>query len=215
MGVWILHPCMLEGFIMFMLSLMQPSGLYELEKDSLEAISAQLLQMIQMKSYHLYTHSVQVSNYAVSIAAKMGLPLNEIEQIRHAALLHDVGLLMIPNAMIQKAPYLNKQEMSKYKQHAASGANMIENYPCCQQILSYIRYHHEKWDGSGYPKHLRGPNIPLGARVIAVADYYDSTVNPSTEFWAKTKAKAKEELFSASGSLFDPDVVKAFIDVLG
>ena len=113
---------------MFMLSLMQPSGLYELEKDSLEAISAQLLQMIQMKSYHLYTHSVQVSNYAVSIAAKMGLPLNEIEQIRHAALLHDVGLLMIPNAMIQKAPYLNKQEMSKYKQHAASGANMIENY---------------------------------------------------------------------------------------
>ena len=183
---------------MFMLSLMQPSGLYELEKDSLEAISAQLLQMIQMKSYHLYTHSVQVSNYAVSIAAKMGLPLNEIEQIRHAALLHDVGLLMIPNAMIQKAPYLNKQEMSKYK-----------------QILSYIRYHHEKWDGSGYPKHLRGANIPLGARIIAVADYYDSTVNPSTEFWAKTKAKAKEELFSASGSLFDPDVVKAFIDVLG
>ena len=182
---------------MFMLSLMQPSGLYELEKYSLEAISAQLLQMIQMKSYHLYTHSIQVSNYAVSIAAKMGLPLNEIEQIRHAALLHDVGLLMVPNALIQKSPYLNKQEMSKYKQHAASGANMIENYPCCQQILPYIRYHHEKWDGSGYP------------------DYYDTTVNPSTEFWAKTKAKAKEELFSASGSLFDPDVVKAFIDVLG
>ena len=180
-----------------MLSLMQPSGLYELEKDSLEAISAQLLQMIQMKSYHLYTHSIQVSNYAVSIAAKMGLPLNEIEQIRHAALLHDVGLLMVPNALIQKSPYLNKQEMSKYKQHAASG------------------YHHEKWDGSGYPKHLRGANIPLGARIIAVADYYDTTVNPSTEFWAKTKAKAKEELFSASGSLFDPDVVKAFIDVLG
>ncbi|MDU6960067.1 MAG: HD domain-containing protein, partial [Veillonella dispar] len=101
---------------MFMLSLMQPSGLYELEKDSLEAISAQLLQMIQMKSYHLYTHSIQVSNYAVSIAAKMGLPLNEIEQIRHAALLHDVGLLMVPNALIQKSPYLNKQEMSKYKQ---------------------------------------------------------------------------------------------------
>ena len=229
---------------MFMLSLMQPSGLYELEKDSLEAISAQLLQMIQMKSYHLYTHSIQVSNYAVSIAAKMGLPLNEIEQIRHAALLHDVGLLMVPNALIQKSPYLNKQEMSKYKQHAASGANMIENYPCCQQIMKLhttlgakalqkiideikeenkflniakdmAHYHHEKWDGSGYPKHLRGANIPLGARIIAVADYYDTTVNPSTEFWAKTKAKAKEELFSASGSLFDPDVVKAFIDVLG
>ena len=114
-GLYQMFCTLVRGVIMFMLSLMQPSGLYELEKDSLEAISAQLLQMIQMKSYHLYTHSIQVSNYAVSIAAKMGLPLNEIEQIRHAALLHDVGLLMVPNALIQKSPYLNKQEMSKYK----------------------------------------------------------------------------------------------------
>ncbi len=200
---------------MFMLSLMQPSGLYELEQDSLEAISAQLLQMVQIKNYHLYTHSLQVANYSVSIAAKLGLPYNEIEQIRHAALLHDIGLLTIPNAVLQKAPYLNRQELSKYKQHASSGANMIENYPCCQQLLPYIRYHHERWDGTGYPKHLRGANIPLGARIIAVSDYYDSIINPSTEFWAKTKKDAKQELFSASGILFDPDIVKAFIEVLG
>ncbi len=198
-----------------MLSLMQPSGLYELEQDSLEAISAQLLQMVQIKNYHLYTHSLQVANYSVSIAAKLGLPYNEIEQIRHAALLHDIGLLTIPNAVLQKAPYLNRQELSKYKQHASSGANMIENYPCCQQLLPYIRYHHERWDGTGYPKHLRGANIPLGARIIAVSDYYDSIINPSTEFWAKTKKDAKQELFSASGILFDPDIVKAFIEVLG
>lgn len=194
---------------------MQPSGLYELEKDSLEAVSAQLLQMLQMKNYHLYTHSLQVANYAVSIAAKLGLPLNEIEQIRHAAFLHDLGLLTIPNAVLQKVPYLNRQELSKYKQASANGANMIENYPCCQQILPYIRYHHERWDGTGYPKHLRGANIPLGARIIAVADYYDTIINPSTESWAKSKKDAKQELFSASGILFDPDVVKAFIDVLG
>lgn len=200
---------------MFMLSLMQPSGLYELEQDSLEAISAQLLQMIQMKNQHLYTHSLQVANYAVSIAAKLGLPYNEIEQIRHAALLHDVGLLIIPNALLQKAPYLNRQELAKYKQHPVNGANMIENYPCCQQLLPYIRYHHERWDGAGYPKHLRGANIPLGARIIAVADYYDSVINPSSECWVKTKKEAIQELFSASGILFDPDIVKAFITVLG
>ena len=200
---------------MFMLSLMQPSGLYELEKDSLEAISAQLLQMIQMKSYHLYTHSVQVSNYAVSIAAKMGLPLNEIEQIRHAALLHDVGLLMIPNAMIQKAPYLNKQEMSKYKQHAASGANMIENYPCCQPIIPYIKYHHERWDGTGFPKHLRGANIPLGARIIGIADYYVTAIDPASDTTLQPRSEIKQELFRHSGTQFDPDVVKAFIEILG
>lgn len=200
---------------MFMLSLMQPSGLYEQEKDSLEAISAQLLQMIQIKSHHLYTHSLQVANYAVSIAAKLGLPYNEIEQIRHAALLHDLGLLTIPNSVLQKVPYLNRQELARYKQHPMNAANMIENYPCCQQILPYIRYHHERWNGTGYPKHLQAANIPLGARIIAVADYYDTIVNPSTEFWAKTKNDAKQELFSASGVLFDPDVIKAFIAVLG
>lgn len=194
---------------------MQPSGLYELEQDSLEAISAQLLQMIQVKNYHLYTHSLQVANYAVSIAAKIGLPCNEIEQIRHAALLHDVGLLAIPNAVLQKIPYLNRQELSRYRQHPSSGVNMIENYPCCQQIIPYIRYHHERWDGSGYPKHLQGANIPMGARIIAISDYYDSIINPSTEYWAKTKKEAKQELFSASGILFDPDIVKAFIDTLG
>lgn len=200
---------------MFMLSLMQPSGLYELEKESLEAISSQLLGMLQIKSQYLYNHSLQVANYSISIAAKMGLPLNEIEQIRHAAYLHDIGLLTVPTLMIQKAPYLNKQELSKYKYHTQAGANMLENYPCCQEIIKHILYHHERWNGTGYPKHLRGDNIPLGARIIAVADYYDSNVNPCTEYWAKTKSAAKEELFSASGTLFDPSVVKAFIEVLG
>ena len=81
--------------------------------------------------------------------------------------------------------------------------------------VPYIRYHHEHWDGSGFPKHLRGANIPLGARIIAVADYYDMIINPSAEFWAKTKKQAVRELFSASGLLFDPEVVKAFIETLG
>jgi len=197
-----------------MLSLMQPSGLYELEKDSLEAISAQLLQMIQMKSYHLYTHSIQVSNYAVSIAAKMGLPLNEIEQIRHAALLHDVGLLMVPNALIQKSPYLNKQEMSKYKQHAASGANMIENYPCCQQILPYIRYHHEKWDGSGYPKGLKGKGIPMSARIFSLVDVYDTLTRDKCYRDAYTHDEAIEIIKEESGKSFDPGIVDIFLKIL-
>lgn len=200
---------------MFMLSLMQPSGLYELEKDSLEAISAQLLQMIRMKSYELYTHSINVANHSVSIAAKLGLPANEIEQIRHGALLHNLGLIMMPSAVLKKAPFFNRQELSKYRQHPANGANMIENYPCCQSIIPYIRYHHERWDGSGFPKHLCGSNIPLGARIIAIADYYDSAINPSTESWSKSKKTAKQELFSGSGIYFDPDLVKAFIEIIG
>lgn len=200
---------------MFMMSLNQSAGIGSEERESLDAITADLLQFIQLKSHRLYMHSLQVANYSVSIAAKLALPKSEIEQIKHAALLHDVGLLFVSNTLLAKIPYLNRSEKAMYKRHAAAGGNMIENIPCCQDIIPYIVYHHERWDGSGFPKHLRGANIPLGARIIAVADYYDTIINPSTEFWAKTKTQAVRELFSASGLLFDPEIVKAFIETLG
>lgn len=200
---------------MFMMSLNQSAGIGSEERESLDAITADLLQFIQLKSHRLYMHSLQVANYSVSVAAKLALPKSEIEQIKHAALLHDVGLLFVSNTLLAKIPYLNRSEKAMYKRHAAAGGNMIENIPCCQDIIPYIVYHHERWDGSGFPKHLHGANIPLGARIIAVADYYDTIINPSTEFWAKTKTQAVRELFSASGLLFDPEIVKAFIETLG
>lgn len=202
---------------MYMVSLNQAAGIAREEMTSLDGITAELLNFIQLKSQRLYMHSLQVANYSVSIAAKLMLPKSEIEQIKYAALLHDVGLLVVSNTLLVKIPYLNRSEMAQYKRHAAAGGNMLESIPCCQDIVPYIRYHHEHWDGSGFPKHLRGANIPLGARVIAVADYYDMIINPSTEFWAKTKKQAVRELFSSSGLLFDPEVVKeeAFIEILG
>lgn len=200
---------------MYMVSLNQAAGIAREEMTSLDGITAELLNSIQLKSQRLYMHSLQVANYSVSIAAKLMLPKSEIEQIKYAALLHDVGLLVVSNTLLVKIPYLNRSEMAQYKRHAAAGGNMLESIPCCQDIVPYIRYHHEHWDGSGFPKHLRGANIPLGARVIAVADYYDMIINPSTEFWAKTKKQAVRELFSSSGLLFDPEVVKAFIEILG
>lgn len=200
---------------MYMVSLNQAAGIASEEMTSLDGITAELLNFIQLKSQRLYMHSLQVANYSVSIAAKLMLPKSEIEQIKYAALLHDVGLLVVSNTLLVKIPYLNRSEMAQYKRHAAAGGNMLESIPCCQDIVPYIRYHHEHWDGSGFPKHLRGANIPLGARIIAVADYYDMIINPSTEFWAKTKKQAVRELFSSSGLLFDPEVVKAFIEILG
>ena len=200
---------------MFMLSLMQSAGVDPIDKESLDGITADLLHLLQLKSQRLYLHSLQVANYSVSIAAKLGLPHSEIEQIQHAALLHDVGLLFVSNTLLSKMPYLNTRENASYKRHATAGSNILENIPCCQDIIPYIRYHHERWDGSGYPKHLHAANIPFGARIIAVADYYDLIINPSTEFWAKTKQQAVRELFSASGILFDPEIIKAFIETLG
>ena len=83
-------------------------------------------------------HSLQVANYSVSIAAKLMLPKSEIEQIKYAALLHDVGLLVVSNTLLVKIPYLNRSEMAQYKRHAAAGGNMLESIPCCQDIVPYI-----------------------------------------------------------------------------
>ena len=200
---------------MFMLSLMQESRAYEQDTSSLASITAQLLQMIHMKSQTLYTHSVQVANYSVAIAAKLGLPKGEIELIRQAAYLHDLGLICLPSTLLMKFPYLNRQELSKYKQHPVFGASMIENYPVCQPIIPYIKYHHERWDGTGFPTHVRGANIPLGARIIGIADYYVTSIDPSSDTTLQPRSQIKQDLFRHSGTMFDPDIVKAFIEILG
>lgn len=200
---------------MYMLTLMQSPELYEEIGAEVQAILTQLLRLLELKSTNLCLHSQQVANYAVSIAAKMRLPRAELERIRIAAMLHDIGHLTVPNTVLTKVPYLSKREMSVFKNHCNAGSCMLENIPSCQEITPYIRFHHERFDGKGYPKRLKGVNIPLGARIIAVANDYDRSINPCTENWVKTKPDAIRELNNQSGTAFDPEVVRAFIEALG
>jgi len=170
------------------------------------------LELLKRKSEFLYLHSQQVANYAASVAAKLGLSRKEINIIRTAALMHDIGLLSVPNNILNKFPYLNARELAQYKRHCVAGCSMLENMEEFASIIGLIHSHHEKWDGTGYPKRLKGVNIPLGARILAVADYYDSVINPCTTQWQKSHPEALQELLSEMGTSFDPEVVKAFID---
>jgi len=172
------------------------------------------LELLQRKSEVLYLHSQQVANYAASVAAKLGLSRKEIGIIRTAALLHDIGLLSVPNSIMYKFPYLSTRELAQYKRHCVAGCSMLENMEEFAGIIDLIRCHHEKWDGTGYPKRLKGVNIPLGARIIAVADYYDSVINPSYTQWQKSHQEALQELLSAMGTAFDPEIVKAFMEAV-
>lgn len=169
------------------------------------------LKMLQHKNKALYMHSQQVANYAASIAAKLGLPPAEVSCIKTAALLHDIGSLSVPNMILMKAPYLSTREMSIYKRHCQAGASMLENIQGFSHIIPIIHAHHEKWDGTGYPKRLKGVNIPLGARIISVADHYDKFINPCTQQWQKTHSEAIIELQNKAGLDFNPNVVKAFM----
>lgn len=200
---------------MYMLTLMQSPELYEEIGTEVQAILTQLLRLLELKSPNLYLHSQQVANYAVSIGAKMRLPRAELERIRLGAMLHDIGHLTVPNTVLAKMPYLSQRELSAFKNHCNAGSCMLENIPSCQEIIPYIRFHHERFDGKGYPKRLKGVNIPLGARIIAVANDYDRYINPCTQNWAKTNLDAIRELNNQSGTAFDADVVRAFIESLG
>ena len=182
---------------------------------SIHDMTPVFLNLLQMKSPNLYRHSHQVANYSASIAAKMCLPSEEISLIQTPALLHDIGHVTVPNLILAKSPYLSQREYSTFKNHCRAGVAMMENIAACQPLIPYILHHHERWDGTGYPKRLKGVNIPLGARIIAVADYYDSFINPCTQNWRKTKQEALKELQDLSGTALDSDVVKAFKMALG
>lgn len=170
------------------------------------------LRILKTKNKSIYLHSQQVANYAASTAAKLGLSRTEVSHIKTAALLHDIGQLSVPNIVLAKFPFLSTRELSIYKRHCIAGASMLENVPSMTEVADIIRCHHEQWDGKGYPKRLKGQNIPIGARIIAVANYYDRYLNPCTQHWQKTHAEAIVELQNKAGQNFDPTVVKAFIE---
>ena len=186
----------------------------EFEDIPVKEVCEFYMKMLAMKNQQVYYHSKQVANYASSIAAKLGLPAAEVSRIRTAALLHDIGLMSVPNIVLAKRPFLSTREESIYKRHCVSGASMLENMPGFIYICDIIKAHHERWDGKGFPKRLKGANIPLGARIIAVANYYDSNINPCTQHYQKTHAEAIGELQDKSGIEFDPIVVKAFIEAV-
>ncbi|MCQ2362155.1 MAG: HD domain-containing protein [Acidaminococcaceae bacterium] len=191
-----------------------PKSLDFLIEDNTREVCDFYMKLLKVKNKHIYTHSCQVANYAASIAAKLGLDTKEIGCIKMSALLHDIGTLAVPNNILNKYPYLSVRESAAYRRHAAAGAAMLENLPEFSNIVHIIHNHHETWDGKGYPNHIKGNNIPIGARIVAVADYYDANINPATQNYRKPPEKALKELKDKMGTLFDPDVVKAFMAVL-
>ena len=189
---------------MYSSSLFQNPISFRETQNMLETITLHFADLLRLKSATLYDHSVRVSNYAAATAVYMKLPSNEITLIRYAGLLHDIGLISLPNQILSKAPYLSRRELSLYKKHPELGANMLESIPGCQDLLPYIRCHHEHWDGTGFPKHLKNVNIPLGARIIAVADYYDTASTPHRTSQRRQRPKSPVKSSAAPPSFSIP-----------
>jgi putative nucleotidyltransferase with HDIG domain len=171
-----------------------------------------ILRHFIAKDPYTENHSYRVSIYAAKIASRLDLSLDRVEDVRAAALLHDIGKLDVSRDLLYKAARLTKEEYEQMQQHVAKGVAMLEPVGgSLRRVIPIVLAHHDKFDGSGYHP-SRGQEIPLEARIISVADVYDSLTSDRPYRKAMSTFEAKEIIMKGSGTEFDPIVVKAFVD---
>ncbi len=185
----------------------------QLHKLFLETIKA-LVRAIEAKDLYIRGHSESVTRYALAIASKLGLSKKEIEILRTAALLHDIGKIGISEEILNKPSSLTEEEYKEVKNHPQLATQIIGSIPLLKEVIPIIFYHHEKYDGTGYLRGLKGEKIPLGARILAVADAFDAMISARAYRPALTVKDAIQELKRNSGSQFDPQIVSAFLEIL-
>ena len=168
-----------------------------------------LAATVDAKDHYTYGHSKKVSKYATAIAEALGHPEEELATVRAAALLHDIGKIGVSDTVLVKKARLNDEDWESIHEHPKLGAAILKHVGQLRECLPAILYHHERYDGDGYPAGLRGENIPLDARILAVADAFDAMISfrPYRE-GRLTVEEALEELNRCAGTQFDPAIVR-------
>lgn len=170
------------------------------------------------KDVYLVQHHINVCRYSLSIGHSLGLEKNDLQMLVHASLTHDVGKIGIPDNILFKKGPLTEEEWYLIKWHPVTGAELLEGQENgilksnSENIIKAVRQHHEKWDGNGYPDKLKGEDISLYARIIAVADAYDAMTTDRPYKKALSVLSATKELIKCQGSHFDPYIIKHIED---
>ena len=187
----------------------------EIEKRHAEEVAAlhlrtieSLALAIEAKDHTSHQHLQRVRVFAVAVAKELGFPEEEVEALRAAALLHDIGKLAIPEHIINKPGRLTPEEFEKMKIHALVGAEILQRVAFPYPVAPIVRSHHERWDGTGYPDGLKGEQIPMGARVLAAVDCLDALASHRQYRSAMSLDAAMEKVASMSGSAFEPRIVE-------
>ncbi len=183
----------------------------KLKDNYLETVKS-LVKTLESKDDFNKGYAEAVSGLAVIIAKKMNLEDAAVENIRLAGFLHDIGQIGISDKILCKKDKLSSEEYLKIKMHSLASANIIQNLDEEKRLAPIILYHHERYDGSGYPEGLRGERIPLGARILAVCDAYKAIISPRPYRSGMSAADAVKELDRCAGQQFDPYVVRIFLD---
>jgi putative two-component system response regulator len=183
-------------------------------QEQIDRIIQALGRTVEAKDHVTGAHLQRLGAYATEVGCRLGLEGPELDALYHGALLHDIGKIGVPDAILCKPDQLTEEEYREIQQHTILGEWMIAPLALPEPIVAIIRHHHERWDGRGYPDGLAGEAIPLGARIVAVVDAFDamSTQRPYNQ--PLTREAATERLRVGAGSQWDPKVVVALIDYL-
>ena len=185
----------------------------KLEKAYLESIEI-IRQTVEAKDTYTRGHSDRVSEYSVLIGKHMGLSEDDLHTLKIGGLFHDIGKIGIPDSILLKEAKLSDDEYSQIKNHPAIGKHILSNATIFQDIIPIVFSHHERFDGKGYPSGLAGENIPLLARIAAVADTFDAMTSKRSYRNALTLDIVLQEIERCSGTQFDPKIVTVFLDIL-
>jgi putative nucleotidyltransferase with HDIG domain len=191
----------------------QVEELYAELQGSYEATLQALVTALDFRDNETQGHSYRVVEYAVMVANAMGVTEPELTSIRRGAILHDVGKIGIPDDVLRKPGKLDDEEWAHMKQHPEMGYRMLQDIRFLEPALDIVLSHQERWDGSGYPRGLKGEQIPLGARIFAVVDTYDAMTSDRPYRKALSIGDARDEIQRWSGRQFDPAAAEAFLSI--
>lgn len=173
-----------------------------------------LLNSISAKDKYTLGHSQRVSSYAVSVGRQMGLSIKDVTTLQYAGLLHDIGKIVVPQYVLNKVERLTERELGIIQKHPVYSVHILEPLDKMDRLIDYVKHHHERYDGKGYPDGLKGQDISLGARILCVVDSFDAMLSLRPYSSSFTLTEAVAELKRCSGTQFDPEIVEAFIKVI-
>ena len=184
----------------------------ELERITLQSITA-FANVVDSKDDYTRGHSMRVAEYAMGTARELGWSEEDIKKLHYAAILHDIGRVGVPESVLNKRQMLTESEYNLIKGHVYAGSEILSDLSVVKDLANGAKYHHERYDGKGYPEGLAGEDIPVIARLISVADAFDAMRNPRPYRRALDKDEIRLELESGSGTQFDPALLETFLKV--
>lgn len=188
----------------------------ELEEQHLafrDSVICAFNQLLDLKDINTGVHSTRLAEWAIRVARKMEIPEESLYQVEVAALLHDVGKIGVPDAILKKAGPLTDEERALINRHPEYSWSILRLFPGLEEASLFALHHHENLDGTGYPAGLKGPDIPLVSRIISVIDAYDAMVSNRCYRKGLPHQEAIGRLLRSSGTQFDSDVVAAFVPI--